>query len=83
MLVLDEAGVSPADLDKAMTRGVSWPIGPCALIDLIGVDVHVHASEALHAALGEERMLPPDRLLLMRNEGKLGRKTGEGFYVYD
>jgi 3-hydroxybutyryl-CoA dehydrogenase len=83
VLVLDEAGVSPADLDKAMTRGVNWPIGPCALIDLIGVDVHVHASEALHAALGEERMLPPDRLLLMRNEGKLGRKTGEGFYVYD
>jgi 3-hydroxybutyryl-CoA dehydrogenase len=81
--VLDEAGVSPADLDKAMTRGVSWPIGPCALIDLIGVDVHVHASEALHAALGEERMAPPERLVLMRDEGKLGRKTGEGFFVYD
>ncbi len=81
--VLDEAGVSPADLDKAMTRGVSWPIGPCALIDLIGVDVHVHASEALHAALGEARMAPPERLVLMRDEDKLGRKTGEGFFVYD
>ena len=81
--VLDEAGVSPQDLDKAMTRGVNWPIGPCALIDLIGVDVHVHASEALHAALGEERMAPPDRLVLMRDEGKLGRKTGEGFFSYD
>jgi 3-hydroxybutyryl-CoA dehydrogenase len=80
--VLDEAGVSPEDLDRAMTHGVNWPIGPCALIDLIGVDVHVHASEALHAALGEERMLPPERLVLMRNEGKLGRKTGEGFYDY-
>ena len=54
--VLDEAGVSPEDLDKAMTRGVNWPIGPCALIDLIGVDIHVHASEALHDALGEPRM---------------------------
>ena len=81
--VLDEAGVSPQDLDKAMTRGVNWPIGPCALIDLIGVDVHVHASEALHAALGEERMAPPERLVLMRDEGKLGRKTGEGFFSYD
>jgi len=81
--VLDEAGVSPEDLDKAMTRGVNWPIGPCALIDLIGVDVHVHASEALHAALGEERMVPPERLVLMRDEGKLGRKSGEGFFVYD
>ena len=81
--VLDEAGVSPEDLDKAMTRGVNWPIGPCALIDLIGVDVHVHASEALHGALGEERMAPPERLVLMRDEGRLGRKTGEGFFRYD
>jgi 3-hydroxybutyryl-CoA dehydrogenase len=81
--VLDEAGVSPQDLDKAMTRGVNWPIGPCALIDLIGVDVHVHASEALHAALGEKRMAPPERLVLMLDEGKLGRKTGEGFFSYD
>jgi 3-hydroxybutyryl-CoA dehydrogenase len=81
--VLEEAGVSPQDLDKAMTRGVNWPIGPCALIDLIGVDVHVHASEALHAALGEARMAPPERLVLMRDEGKLGRKSGEGFFVYE
>jgi 3-hydroxybutyryl-CoA dehydrogenase len=81
--VLDEAGVSPEDLDKAMTRGVNWPIGPCALIDLIGVDVHVHASEALHTALGEKRMVPPERLVLMCDEGRLGRKSGEGFFVYD
>jgi 3-hydroxybutyryl-CoA dehydrogenase len=80
--VLDEADVSPEDLDKAMTRGVNWPIGPCALIDLIGVDVHVHASQALHAALGEERMAPPERLVVMRAEGKLGRKSGEGFFRY-
>ena len=45
--VLDEADVTPEDLDKAMRFGVNWPIGPCALIDLIGVDIHVHASEAL------------------------------------
>ena len=81
--VLDEAGVTPADLDKAMTNGVNWPIGPCALIDLIGVDVHVHASEALHAALGEERMLPPERLVSMRDRGHLGRKSGRGFFAYE
>jgi 3-hydroxybutyryl-CoA dehydrogenase len=81
--VLDEAGVSPEDLDKAMTAGVNWPIGPCALIDLIGVDVHVHASEALYRALGEERMAPPSRLVRMRDEGTLGRKTGRGFYSYE
>jgi 3-hydroxybutyryl-CoA dehydrogenase len=81
--VLDEAGVSPEDLDTAMTAGVNWPIGPCALIDLIGVDVHVHASEALHQALGEDRMLPPARLLEMREAGQLGRKTGRGFFAYE
>jgi 3-hydroxybutyryl-CoA dehydrogenase len=81
--VLDEAGVTPEDLDKAMTRGVNWPIGPSALIDLIGVDVHVHASEALHAALGEPRMAPPERLVRMRDEGLLGRKTGRGFFTYE
>jgi 3-hydroxybutyryl-CoA dehydrogenase len=81
--VLDEAGVSPEDLDTAMTAGLNWPIGPCALIDLIGIDVHVHASEALHSALGEARMEPPPRLVEMRDAGKLGRKSGRGFFVYD
>jgi 3-hydroxybutyryl-CoA dehydrogenase len=81
--VLDEAGVSPQDLDKAMTNGAGWPMGPCALIDLIGIDIHVHASEALHGKLGEPRMGPPQRLVAMQAEGRLGRKSGEGFYRYD
>jgi 3-hydroxybutyryl-CoA dehydrogenase len=81
--VLDEARVSPDDVDRAMRFGANWPIGPCALIDLIGVDVHVHASEALHEALGEERMAPPQRLLEMQRQGHLGRKSGRGFYEYD
>jgi 3-hydroxybutyryl-CoA dehydrogenase len=80
--VLDEAGVAPEDLDKAMTNGAGWPMGPCALLDLIGIDIHVHASEALQGKLGEARMGPPERLLAMRAEGKLGRKSGEGFYTY-
>jgi 3-hydroxybutyryl-CoA dehydrogenase len=80
--VLDEARVTPEDVDRAMTFGANWPIGPCALIDLIGIDVHVHASEALHAALGEERMAPPQRLVEMQDAGHLGRKTGQGFYSY-
>jgi 3-hydroxybutyryl-CoA dehydrogenase len=81
--VLDEARVSPEDVDRAMRFGANWPIGPCALIDLIGVDVHVHASEALHAALGEERMAAPQRLVEMQREGLLGRKTGQGFFTYE
>jgi 3-hydroxybutyryl-CoA dehydrogenase len=80
--VLDETGVSPDDLDKAMTLGAGWPLGPCALLDLVGIDVHVHASETLYAALGEERMAPPGRLLELQRAGKLGRKTGHGFYAY-
>jgi 3-hydroxybutyryl-CoA dehydrogenase len=80
--VLDEAGVTPEDLDKAMTNGAGWPMGPCALLDLIGIDVHVHASGALHEQLGEDRMAAPERLLALEAEGKLGRKTGEGFYRY-
>jgi 3-hydroxybutyryl-CoA dehydrogenase len=81
--VLDEARVSPDDVDRAMRFGANWPIGPCALIDLIGVDVHIHASDALHGALGEERMAPPERLLEMQRQGHLGRKSGRGFYEYD
>jgi 3-hydroxybutyryl-CoA dehydrogenase len=80
--VLDEAGVEPEAMDKAMMNGAGWPLGPCALIDLIGVDVHVHASAALHDKLGEDRMAPPERLVRMQQEGTLGRKSGRGFYEY-
>jgi 3-hydroxybutyryl-CoA dehydrogenase len=81
--VLDEAGVTPEDLDRAMLHGTRWPIGPCALIDLIGVDVHVHAAEALWEALREPRMAPPPRLVAMQRAGLLGRKSGRGFFEYD
>jgi 3-hydroxybutyryl-CoA dehydrogenase len=80
--VLDEAGVTPEDLDKAMTNGAGWPMGPCALVDLVGIDVHVHASEALYEKLREERMRAPERLLELQRKGRLGRKTGAGFFEY-
>jgi 3-hydroxybutyryl-CoA dehydrogenase len=80
--VLEEAGVTPETLDEGMTKGAGWPIGPCALLDLVGADVHVHASEALYEKLREPRMAPPARLVRMLQAGKLGRKTGEGFYTY-
>jgi 3-hydroxybutyryl-CoA dehydrogenase len=81
--VLDEAGVTPEDLDLGMKHGAGWPMGPCELLDLVGADVHVHASEALYEKLREPRMAPPARLVRMVKAGKLGRKTGEGFYTYD
>jgi 3-hydroxybutyryl-CoA dehydrogenase len=79
--LLDE-GITPEDLDKAMTKGVGWPMGPCALVDLVGVDIHIHAAEAMHEATGDERMAPPERLRQMAAAGHLGRKTGQGFFAY-
>jgi 3-hydroxybutyryl-CoA dehydrogenase len=80
--VLDEARVSPEDLDAGMKHGAGWPMGPCTLLDLVGIDVHVHASEALYDKLREPRMAPPPRLVAMANAGLLGRKSGRGFYEY-
>jgi 3-hydroxybutyryl-CoA dehydrogenase len=81
--VLDEARITPEDLDTAMTAGAGWPMGPCTLVDLVGIDVHVHASEALYEKLREPRMAPPPRIVAMRNAGLLGRKSGRGFYAYE
>jgi 3-hydroxybutyryl-CoA dehydrogenase len=80
--VLDEARVTPQDLDTGMRDGAGWPMGPCTLVDLVGIDVHVHASEALYEKTREPRMAPPPRLVAMRNAGLLGRKSGRGFYTY-
>jgi 3-hydroxybutyryl-CoA dehydrogenase len=81
--VLDESRVTPEDIDAGMKLGAGWPMGPCELLDLVGVDVHVHASEALYDKTREPRMAPPPRLVAMRNAGLLGRKSGRGFYAYD
>jgi 3-hydroxybutyryl-CoA dehydrogenase len=81
--VLDDARVAPEDLDTAMTAGAGWPMGPCTLVDLVGIDVHIHASEAMYEKLREPRMAPPPRIVAMKNAGLLGRKSGRGFYTYD
>src|SRR5687768_14620960 len=65
--VLDEARVSPEDLDTGLRNGAGWPMGPCTLLDLVGIDVHVHASEALYEKTREPRMAPPPRLVAMRD----------------
>src|SRR5947209_5076793 len=80
--VLDEARVSAEDLDAGMKHGAGWPMGPCELLDLVGIDVHVHASEALYDKLREPRMAAPPRLVAMANAGLYGRKSGRGFYAY-
>lgn len=81
--VYEHGTASAEDIDKGCRFGLNWPIGPLALIDLIGLDVHVHASEALWEAYREPRMIAPPTLVRMVKAGKLGRKSGEGFYQYD
>ena len=80
---LDETGATVEDIDRAMRFGAGWPMGPFALVDLVGIDVHVHASEALFEATREPRMAAPPRLRRMAEAGLLGRKSGEGFYRYE
>ncbi|MGA0121846.1 MAG: 3-hydroxyacyl-CoA dehydrogenase family protein [Gaiellales bacterium] len=79
---LAETGVEPADMDRALRAGAGWPMGPLALIDLIGVDVQVHASEAIAAGLDDPAYAPHPRLLEMLADGRLGRKAGRGFHDY-
>ncbi|MCC6224003.1 MAG: 3-hydroxybutyryl-CoA dehydrogenase [Thermoleophilia bacterium] len=81
--VLDEGTASAEDIDAAMRLGTGWPIGPLALLDLVGIDVHVHAAEALWEAYREPRFAPPPRLVRMLRAGQLGRKTGLGFYAHE
>jgi 3-hydroxybutyryl-CoA dehydrogenase len=80
--VLEEGTASAEDIDKGMKLGTNWPIGPLALIDLVGVDVMVHVSEAMWQAYREPRFAPPPRLVRMAEAGLLGRKSGQGFYSY-
>jgi 3-hydroxybutyryl-CoA dehydrogenase len=80
---LDEARVTPEDFDTAMKGGLGWPMGPFELLDLAGIDIHVHASQALHEKIPDPRMAPPPRIVAMANAGLLGRKSGRGFYRYD
>jgi 3-hydroxybutyryl-CoA dehydrogenase len=81
--ILDEASVTPEELDRALHLGAGWPMGPARLLDLVGLDVHLQASEALYKRLREPRMAPPPRLARLVEAGKLGRKSGEGFYLYE
>jgi 3-hydroxybutyryl-CoA dehydrogenase len=70
---------SPADIDTAMTLGYRHPMGPLELTDVVGLDVRLAIAETLREAYGD-RFAPPDLLQRMVAEGRLGRKSGQGFY---
>ncbi len=80
--LLEESGMTPEDLDAALQLGAGWPVGPCALIDRIGIDTYVDVAETLYASLREPRMAPHHRLLRMKRAGRLGCKSGRGFFTY-
>ena len=78
-----QAGTASAeDVDKAMTLGCGHPMGPLALIDMIGLDTIVSIGEALYAEHRESHYAPPSLLRRMTEAGLLGRKSGRGFYGY-
>jgi 3-hydroxybutyryl-CoA dehydrogenase len=79
---LDEGVASREDLDRGMTLGTNVPMGPLELADHIGLDICLHATETLHAELGD-RYKPAYLLKRKVEAGALGKKTGEGFYQYD
>jgi 3-hydroxybutyryl-CoA dehydrogenase len=79
-----EDGVAPADdIDQAVRLGLNHPMGPLALADLIGLDVVVSIMDDLHERIGDEAYAPRPYLRELVAAGKLGRKTGEGFYSYE
>lgn len=82
MRMLEQGVASAIDIDKAMELGYNHPMGPLKLTDVVGLDVRLNIAEYLHRALGSETFRPPDLLRRMVSEGKLGKKSGEGFYSW-
>jgi len=80
--ILAEGVASAEDIDLAMKLGANHPIGPLALGDLIGLDVCLAILEVLQAELGEAKYRPHPLIRKMVRAGRLGRKTGEGFFSY-
>lgn len=80
MRMLEQGVASAVDIDKAMELGYNHPMGPLKLTDLVGLDVRLDIAEYLHRELRSETFRPPELLKRMVREGKLGKKTGEGFY---
>jgi 3-hydroxybutyryl-CoA dehydrogenase len=82
ILTLQEGVAQPEAIDGIMKLGMNHPIGPLALCDLIGLDTVLHIMNVLHEGMGDDKYAPAPLLIQMVADGKLGRKTGQGFYSY-
>ena len=80
--MVEEGVASPEDIDTAMTLGYRHPMGPLRLTDLVGLDVRLGIARHLAKVLDDRRFNPPALLARMVDEGKLGKKSGEGFYTW-
>ena len=80
--LLDAGVASFEDIDTAIEKGLNWPMGPFRLGDFSGLDVTYNARLHMYRTTGDERYKPSPKLEAKVREGKLGRKTGEGWYRY-
>jgi 3-hydroxybutyryl-CoA dehydrogenase len=80
MRMLEQGVASAKDIDTAMELGYNHPMGPLKLTDHVGLDIRLNIAEYLYRELGSETFRPPEVLRRLVKEGKLGKKTGEGFY---
>jgi 3-hydroxybutyryl-CoA dehydrogenase len=79
---LYELGVNADDIDKAVTLGLNHPMGPFKLADFIGLDTALSIARSMHEQLDSPHFAPTEMLESLVKEGKLGRKSGRGFYNY-
>ena len=81
--MVEDRVAAVADIDAAMELGYNHPMGPLKLTDLVGLDVRLAIAEHLARELDERRFEPPRLLRSMVAEGRLGRKSGQGFYRWE
>jgi 3-hydroxybutyryl-CoA dehydrogenase len=81
--MIERTGLEAGEVDTCMKLGAGHPMGPLALLDFVGLDVAEAIGDALYADSSEAAHRPPGLMVEMVGEGKLGRKSGEGFYAYD
>lgn len=81
--MLEQGVASAEDIDRAMELGYNHPMGPLRLTDVVGLDVRLAIAEHLHATLKDDTYRPPALLRRLVSEGKLGKKSGRGFYSWE
>jgi 3-hydroxybutyryl-CoA dehydrogenase len=81
--LIEQTGMEAGEVDTCMKLGAGHPMGPLALLDFVGLDVSKAIGDALYADSNEPTHNPPGLIVEMVGEGKLGRKSGAGFYTYD